>query len=310
MARTADFRDANNNGVDDRDEGKQNRQEPSRYKSSPGAPGMQQMYGGMGFYTGMMQDLMGNGGTGSDDGRAAMRESFQFDAGTKFLNTQLGMAQSEFNLAQNKEGMSFANMLDRQTMQESRNHIHGLNMQNMDKTFALNDEFSNRQHSRDINTLGATGYQTRLNYQEQGQQDRLGKIVTGEQTRQNYAAEGDQTRKNYGALGIQNRAQARVEGQEQRLGYQELGVQNRAQARVEGEEQRLGYETQGKETRKNYAALGVENRLQAVTEGEQERLNIGETGNQNRKTLTHSDDILKARERGQQQRAKSAATSF
>jgi hypothetical protein len=256
--RTQEFRDTNNNGVDDRDEGKQNRQQPARYegsKGAPGAPGMNQMYGGMGFYTGMMQDLMGNGGSGSDDGRAAMRDSFQFDAASKFLNTQLGMAQSEFNLAQNKEGMSFANMLDRQTMQESRNHIHGLNMLNMDKTFALNDEFANRQHSRDINTLGATGYQTRLNYKEQGQQKRLSQIVGGEQTRLNYAAEGDQTRK-------------------------------------------------------NYKALGVENRLQAVTEGEQERLNIGETGNQNRKTLTHSDDILKARERGQQQRAKAAATSF
>jgi len=291
MVRTADFQDANNNGVDDRDEGKQNRQQPARYEGStgaPGAPGMNQMYGGMGFYQGMMSDLMGNGGTGDNDGRAAMRDSFQFDAASKFLNTQLGMAQSEFNLAQNKEGMSFANMLDRQTMQESRNHIHGLNMMNMDKTFALNDEFANRQHSRDINTLGATGYQTRLNYKEQGQQSRLGQIVEGEQTRQNYAAQGDQTRQNYAAL----------------------GVENRAQARVEGHEQRLGYKTQGKETRKNYAALGVENRLQAVTEGEQERLNIGETGNQNRKTLTHSDDILKAREKGQQQRAKSAATSF
>ena len=30
---------------------------------------------------------------------------FQFDVGSKFFNTQLGMAQSEFNLAQNKEGM-------------------------------------------------------------------------------------------------------------------------------------------------------------------------------------------------------------
>jgi hypothetical protein len=225
----------------------------------------------------MMQDLMGNGGSGSDDGRAAMRDSFQFDAASKFLNTQLGMAQSEFNLAQNKEGMSFANMLDRQTMQESRNHIHGLNMLNMDKTFSLNDEFANRQHSRDINTLGATGYQTRLNYKEQGQQKRLSQIVGGEQTRLNYAAEGDQTRQNYAALGVENRKQA---------------------------------QTEGRQTRKNYAALGVENRLQAVTEGEQERLNIGETGKQNRTTLTHSDDILKARERGQQQRAKSAATSF
>lgn len=294
-----DFQDANNNGVDDRDEGKQNRQQPKRYNSPSGAPGMQQMYGGMGFYTGMMQDLMGNGGTGSDDGRAAMRDSFQFDAASKFLNTQLGMAQSEFNLGQNKEGMSFANMLDRQTMQESRNHIHGLNMMNMDKTFDLNDEFANRQHSRDIDTMGAAGYQTRLNYKEEGQQNRLGQIVGGEQTRLNYAAEGDQTRQNYASLGVQNRAQARVEGHEKRLGYAALGVENREQARVEGKETRLGY-----------AALGIENRLQAVTEGEQERLGIGETGNQNRKTLTHSDDILKAREKGQQQRAKSAATSF
>ena len=69
-----------------------------------------QMYTGIGVGSSLLQDLFSNGGTEDDDGRRAMRDAFQFDMASKFMNTQLGMAQSEFNLAQNKEGMSFANM--------------------------------------------------------------------------------------------------------------------------------------------------------------------------------------------------------
>jgi len=147
-----DFQDANNNGVDDRDEKVNNNRQIRGGQT--GTQGLNQMYMGQQWGNSLMQDLFSNGGTEDDDGRRSMRDAFQFDVASKFFNTQLGMAQSEFNLAQNKEGMAFANMLDRQTMQESRNHIFGLNMQTMDKQFALNDEFANRDYARNLGMLG------------------------------------------------------------------------------------------------------------------------------------------------------------
>jgi hypothetical protein len=197
-----DFRDANGNGTDDRDEQTQRRQT---------------MYKGQEWGNSLMNDLFSNGGTEDDDGRRGMRDAFQFDVASKFFNTQLGMAQSEFNLAQNKEGMAFANMLDRQTGQETRNHIFGLNMKTMDKQFQLNDEFANRDYARNLGMLSATGEQTRKNYAAEGQQQRLGLITAGEQQRLGYAAQGDQQRKNIRATGIENRAQAVTEGEQKRL---------------------------------------------------------------------------------------------
>ena len=215
MYRTHDFQDANGNGVDDRDE-KTDRnkrylkgQAPSsnpQNQTDTSQTNLQTMYMGQQWGNSLMQDLFSNGGTADDDGRRAMRDAFQFDVASKFFNTQLGMAQSEFNLAQNKEGMAFANMLDRQTGQETRNHMFGLNMKTMDKQFALNDEFANRDFSRNLGLLAATGEQTRKNYAAEGQQQRLGLITAGEQQRQNIKA-----------TGIENRAQAVTEGEQKRL---------------------------------------------------------------------------------------------
>ena len=260
---------------------------------------MNQMYRGIGVGASLLEDLFSNGGTEDDDGRRGMRDAFQFDMGSKFFNTMLGMAQSEFNLAQNKEGMSYANMLDRQTMQESRNHIFGLNMKTMDKQFELNNEFADRDYGRNLGMLAATGEQTRKNYAAEGQQQRLGTIVAGEQQRLGIAAQGDQTRQNIGAQGLQDRLGYETQGQQQRLGY-----------RVQGEEQRKGLRTQGQQARKNIKATGVENRLQAVTEGEQQRLNIGKTAEEERTTMSHSDNIAAGREKRQQASARASARAF
>ena len=144
----------------------------------------QMQNGNLGFGS-MIKDLFGGSNGRNDDGYTFMRDAFQFDVGSKFFNTQLGMAQSEHNLAQNKEGMRYANMLDRQTMQESRNHIFGLNMKTMDKQFNLTDEMANRDYGRNLGTLAATGEQTRKNYAAEGVQNRLGTITEGEQERLN-----------------------------------------------------------------------------------------------------------------------------
>lgn len=274
--RTADFRDANNNGVDDRDEktdqnkryikGQDPSSNPQNQTDTTGSNNLSQMYMGQEWGNSLMTDLFSNGGSKDDDGRRAMRDAFQFDVGSKFFNTQLGMAQSEFNLAQNKEGMAFANMLDRQTMQESRNHIFGLNMKTMDKQFSLNDEFANRDYGRNIGMLAATGEQTRKNYAAEGQQQRLGVMVAGEQTRQNLA--------------------------------------------VQGQQDRLGYRVQGQEQRANIKTTGVENRKQAITEGEQKRLNIGKTAEEERTTMSHSDNISAGREKRQTAAARAATRAF
>ena len=203
--RTTDFRDANKNGVDDRDEKTNDNQNPQNQQDT-NQSNLDTLYRGQAWGNSLMNDLFSNGGTEDDDGRRSMRDAFQFDVASKFFNTQLGMAQSEFNLAQNKEGMAFANQLDRQTMQESRNHIFGLNMKTMDKQFSLNDEFAQRDYSRNLGMLSATGEQTRKNYAAEGQQQRLGVITAGEQQRQNIKA-----------TGIENRKQSVTEGEQKRL---------------------------------------------------------------------------------------------
>jgi hypothetical protein len=213
--RTADFRDANKNGVDDRDEKTNDNQNPQNQQDTTQS-NLDTLYRGQAWGNSLMTDLFSNGGTEDDDGRRAMRDAFQFDVASKFFNTQLGMAQSEFNLAQNKEGMAYANMLDRQTMQESRNHIFGLNMKTMDKQFALNDEFANRDFSRNLGMLAATGEQTRKNYAAEGQQQRLGLITAGEQQRQNIKA-----------TGIENRKQSVTEGEQKRLNIGKTATEER-----------------------------------------------------------------------------------
>jgi hypothetical protein len=239
--------------------------------------GIGTMFQGQSWGNSLMQDLFTNGGTEDDDGRRAMRDAFQFDVASKFFNTQLGMAQSEFNLAQNKEGMSFANNLDRQTGQESRAHIHSLNMMQMDKQYQLNNQFAQHDYNRGIGMLAAQGEQVRKNYAAEGEQNRLNTITTGEQLRQNMAAQGDQDRRT---------------------------------TVVQGEQQRENYAAQGIEQRKNIAATGVENRLQAATEGEQQRLNIGKTAYEERSTMTHSDDLMARREKRQNARARANVRDF
>lgn len=318
--RTQDFRDANGNGLDDRDETVENRQKPSNtyngqynpnistgYENNrsdvvggddAGTPANQspvstmqdtigQLQNGNSAY-GQISDNLFNPGDMEDDNFNYMRQAFGLNVAQKEFDTGLSMAQSDFNLGQAKEGMRYSNMLDRQTMQESRNHIFGLQSQMNDQQFGLTDEMANRDYARNIGTMGAVGEQTRKNYKEEGNQQRLGMVTAGEQQRLGYAAQGDQNRQGY-----------RVQGEEQRAGM-----------RVQGQENRSLTRTEGKQQRKNIAATGVENRLQAVTEGEQERLNIGKTSNEERQTMTHSDYIAAGRENRHNKAARGTAMSF
>lgn len=232
---------------------------------------LNQIYQGAGFGT-MIQDLFSNPGTSGDDAWKAMRDAFQFSIGDKYFNSMLANYQSELNLGQNKSLMNYANQLDRQTMQESRNQIAGLNWMTMDKQFNLNDQFANNDLMRNLSYMGGLGEQTRMNYAAEGQQQRLGMITAGEQQRLGIAAMGEQSR--LGTI---------VAGEQQRLGIAAMGQETRANIRTQGQEDRLGYRVQGEEQRQNIAATGVENRAQARVEGKENRLSIAATGVENRK---------------------------
>ena len=250
---------------------------------------LNQMYSGAGFLS-MIEDLFNNPGAEGDDSWKNMRDAFQFSIGSAFANSYLTNYQSELNAAQNKGLMGYANMLDRQTMQESRNQIFGLNMLTMDKQFNLNDQFANNDLTRNLTYMDGLGQQTRLNYSAEGQQQRLGMITAGEQQRLGIAAMGEQSR--LGTI---------VAGEQQRLGIAATGVETRANIRTQGNEDRLGYRVQGQEQRQNIAATGVENRAQARVEGDETRKNIGVQGTENRALAVTE---------GKQTRKNIAATGF
>lgn len=321
---TGNFEDANANGVDDRDEQMQNNQRSVR-GVNPGAQTdsaalTQMAYGGAGFGQ-IMQDFFSNPGDEGDDEYRSMRRAFQLDTASKYFNSMMANYQSELNVGQTKDIMAFTNNIDRQTMQEARNHMFGLNMQTMDKQFELNDEFANRDYGRNIGMLGAMGEQTRKNYKAEGQQSRLGMITAGEQTRQNIAAEGhqsrlgtrvagDEQRKGIAAMGVETRANIGAQGLQDRLGYKVQGDEQRKNIAATGVENRAQAITEGQQQRKNIAATGVENRLQAETEGTQKRLNIGKTAEEERETMSHADNISARRENRHQAAARASVRAM
>lgn len=312
--------DANQNGVDDSKESNDENRTTAQTSGQTDPAALNQMNYGVGALS-AINDIYQNPGAEGDEGYTNMRNAFQFSMADKMFSSMLANYQSELSMAQNLELMGAANRMDRQTMQESRNQIAGLNWLTMDKQFELNDQFANNDLYRNLSYMGGLGEQTRLNYAAEGQQQRLGMITAGEQQRLGIAAMGEQsrlgtivageqqrlgiaatgveTRKNIAAQGTEDRLGYRVQGDEQRKNISATGIENRAQARTEGLEQR-----------KNIKATGVENRLQAVTEGEQKRLNIGKTADEQRSTMTHSDNIAAGREKRQHAAARAAARSM
>lgn len=291
-ATTMDFQDANDNGVDDREESLEDRQtnvrgvDPSTQTDTASINDLQ-----------VGQNILGNifGDPGSDDNelKNASRLAFQMDFGSKWADLGPTLGTSEYGLGQGKDTANYINKIDRHFNWEDKSTSYALNrMFNRGNMLDMN-WFQDRAYDRSLNMLGAQseqyrlntdnlgwwqaynqtvgGEQTRLNTAAAGEQSRLGTIVAGEQTRLNILATGQQTQKNIETQGLQDRLGWQVQGKEDRKNIAATGVENRLQA-----------QTEGKETRKNIAATGVENRLQAVTEGKQTRKNIAATGVENR----------------------------
>ena len=183
--RTQDFRDANNNGVDDRDE-----------KSDEKKQGIQQgVDNNSSFFQSMFQGVANYEPDKNDDEGRAMKNALGYNMVSKFFDNYLSKAQSEHNLGLSMSAMNFASGVKQQEESNARKEEFGYGMRSMDHQFKLQDQFQNNEYGRNIGTLAATGEQTRKNYAAEGQQNRLQSITEGEQERLGYAAQGDQNRK-------------------------------------------------------------------------------------------------------------------
>ena len=183
--RTQDFRDANKNGVDDRDE-----------KSNEKKQGVQQgVANNQSFFQSMFSGIAGYEPDKNDDEGRAMKNALGYNMVSKFFDNYLSKAQSEHNLGLSMQAMNYASGIKQQEESNARKEEFGYGMRSMDHQFKLQDQFQNNEYGRNIGMLAATGEQTRKNYAAEGQQNRLQAITEGEQERLGYAAQGHQQRK-------------------------------------------------------------------------------------------------------------------
>ncbi len=230
MARTADFRDINKNGIDDRDESSESKEGAQTQREI--APnemnmGVNQTQQGKSFYDNMMRSIMGRSEDPNDTLGRDLKMGFAYNYLGKGLDYGLTKGMSEFQSGLYKDNALFGADLELRNQRDARADEFGYGMRAMDKQFELQDEYQNREFGRNIGYMQAGGEQTRKNYRAQGVEDRLARITQGEQDRLGMAAQGDQDRRGY---------------------------------RVQGDEARKGYRTQGKEQRKNIRLTAKEGR--------------------------------------------------
>jgi len=264
MARTADFRDANRNGTDDRDEGGNfvdtdkdgtNDNAPQQSNAGEEFDRIQQGYDNLRAYMG-----------GQNSGNSFSDNFFQpvdkdndriNDLQTGLYAVQVGknfdMARSEqqadFSSGLYKDNALFGANLELRNNRELTADQFAYTQRDKDKTFELTNQFEDNNFGRDIGKMAAAGEQTRKNYRAQGVESRLGTITSGEQFRLGVAAQGDQTRKNYRVEGDETRQtdsnRINTQGKNDRRGYRVLGDETR-----QTDTNRIT--TQGSEDRKNY----------------------------------------------------------
>lgn len=191
MARTADFRDINKNGIDDRDETSE-----SREGASTSREGVDQTQRGLTYFEQMQNKIFGRSEDPSDSLGRDLKLGFAYNALGKGLDYQLTKGMGEFQSALYKDNALFGADLELRNQRDARLDEFGYGMRAMDKQFELQDAYQNREFGRNIGYMQASGEQTRKNYRAQGVEDRLSTITQGEQDRLGYAAQGDQQRRN------------------------------------------------------------------------------------------------------------------
>ena len=234
MARTADFRDINKNGIDDRDESSESKEGAQTQREI--APnemnmGVNQTQQGKSFYDNMMRSIMGRSEDPNDTLGRDLKMGFAYNYLGKGLDYGLTKGMSEFQSGLYKDNALFGADLELRNQRDARADEFGYGMRAMDKQFELQDEYQNREFGRNIGYMQAGGEQTRKNYRAQGVEDRLARITQGEQNRLGIAAQGDQDRRGY-----------RVQGDEARKGYRVQGDESRKNIRLTAKEGRDTYD--------------------------------------------------------------------
>ena len=126
----------------------------------------------------------------NDDEGRAIKNTTAADMVTSAFQTQLatGMAQTQAGIS--KDMMGHQQLLEREAAGEARQEEFAYNSQTMGQQFDLQNTYANAQYDRDVGMAAVEGQQTRDNYREQGNQNRLTGIVKGEQDRLNIGAQG------------------------------------------------------------------------------------------------------------------------
>tara|TARA_R100000406_G_scaffold93469_1_gene83731 strand:- start:123 stop:779 length:657 start_codon:yes stop_codon:yes gene_type:complete len=214
MARTADFRDINKNGIDDRDEGG----EAQEGASTKPQESVEQTSKGLNMFGQMMEKFFGTSQSPDDNLGRDIKYGLMGDFIGKGFDSQLTKDMAEFQSGLYKDNALFGADLELRNQRDARADEFGYGMRAMDKQFELQDEYQNREFGRNIGYMQAGGEQTRKNYRAQGVEDRLSRITQGEQDRLNTAAVGDQARKNYEFEDrINSRTEARAQDRSNRL---------------------------------------------------------------------------------------------
>ena len=202
--RTMEFRDINKNGIDDRDEGGEAREDaPTSNESdnqkdtSTPEESINKTSQGMNMFQQMMDKFMGTSQDKDDNLGRDIKYGLVGDFIGKGFDSELTKDMAEFQSGLYKDTAKFGADLELRNQRDSRADEFGYGMRAMDKQFELQDEYQNREFGRNIGTMQAEGEQIRKNYRSKGVEDRLQTITKGEQDRLGFAAQGDQDRKSY-----------------------------------------------------------------------------------------------------------------
>jgi len=321
MARTADFRDANRNGTDDRDEGgnfvdtdKDGTNDNAPQQSESGQE-FDRINQGIGNFRNTFSDNFFQPVDKDNDRINDLQTGLYADQVGKNFDMARSEQQADFQSGLYKDNALFGANLELRNNRELTADQFAYTQRDKDKTFELTDEYQNREYGRNIGMMAATGEQTRKNYRAQGVENRLGTITSGEQFRLGVAAQGDQTRQNYRVEGDETRQtdsnRINTQGQNDRKGYRVLGDETRQtdtnRINTQGENDRQGYRVLGDETRQTDT-----NRI--TTEGTENRLTdtnrITTQGSEDRKNYEFEDNINARGEARSAARAKGLARSF
>ncbi len=235
MSRYQFFVDVNKNGIDDRDEKSESKENAQTNKPKIPANEMQQGVNqtqqGVTFFEQMQNQIFGRSEDPTDSLGRDLKLGFAYNALGKGLDYGLTQGMAEFQSGLYKDNALFGADLELRNQRDARADEFGYGMRAMDKQFELQDAYQNREFGRNIGYMQASGEQTRKNYRAQGVEDRLSRITRGEQDRLGMAAQGDQDRRGY-----------RVQGDEYRKGLRTSGRQDRKTIRTTAQEGRKTYD--------------------------------------------------------------------